>query len=109
MQAGKGPGPVIIGAGPAGLTAAYELTRRGVRPLVFERGNRLGGLSRTEVYKGFRFDIGGHRFYTKSQEVKDFWQEVLPREDFLEVERKSRVHFKGKFFQYPIGFFDTLS
>ena len=61
---------VIIGAGPAGLTAAHELRKRGVTPLVLERDRLVGGLSRTEAYRGFHFDAGGHRFYTKIDEVQ---------------------------------------
>ena len=73
---------VIVGAGPAGLTAAYELTQRGVKPLVLEASPQVGGIARTEVYKGYRFDIGGHRFYTKVEAVQALWQEVLG-EDFM--------------------------
>lgn len=62
---------VIIGAGPAGLTAAYELVKNGVEPIVFERGDKVEGISRTETYKGYHFDIGGHRFFTKVEEVQN--------------------------------------
>ena len=61
---------VIIGGGPAGLTAAYELVKQGIRPIVLEKADKVGGLARTETYKGFRFDMGGHRFFTKSEDVK---------------------------------------
>ena len=67
----------IIGAGPAGLCAGYELKRRGIRSEIFEKGTVVGGLARTETYRGFRFDIGGHRFYTKSALVEQIWREVL--------------------------------
>src|SRR5919112_1675900 len=69
---------VIIGGGPAGLTAAHELCKAGLRPVVLERSRSVGGLARTAVHKGFRFDIGGHRFYTKSEEAASIWPEVLP-------------------------------
>ena len=70
---------IIIGAGPAGLTAAYELvTRTNIKPIVLEQSNKIGGISRTEVYKGNRIDIGGHRFFSKSKVVMDWWQRILP-------------------------------
>lgn len=71
---------VIIGAGPAGLTAGYELVKRGIEPIVLEQADKVGGISRTETYKGYRFDIGGHRFFTKVDEVYQFWQEILGNE-----------------------------
>ena len=73
---------VVLGGGPAGLTAAYELVRYGLFPTVLEKGDKVGGLARTEQYKGFHFDMGGHRFFTKSEEVKKVWHEVLG-ESFL--------------------------
>jgi protoporphyrinogen oxidase len=93
---------VIIGGGPAGLTAAHELCKAGLRPVVLERGHSVGGLARTEVYKGFRFDIGGHRFYTKSETAAEIWREVLPPDDFPRRKRLSRIHYKGRFFHYPL-------
>src|SRR5437588_3969359 len=99
----------VIGAGPAGLTAAYLLTKAGVRTSVIERDPRyVGGISRTETYKGFLFDIGGHRFFSKSQEVVDLWNEILP-DDFIERPRLSRIYYKGKFFSYPIKAFEALN
>ena len=98
---------VIIGAGPAGLTAAYELVRRGIRPLVLERADKVGGLARTEIYKGFHFDLGGHRFFTKVGEVKKMWQEVLG-EDLLLRPRLSRIYYDRRFFFYPIRPFNAL-
>ncbi len=92
---------VIIGGGPAGLTAAYELVKRGIQPIVLEKADKVGGLARTETYKGFRFDMGGHRFYTKSQEVKKMWEEVLGK-DFLRRPRLSRIYYNRKFFHYPL-------
>jgi len=99
---------VIIGAGPAGLTAAYELIRHGYQPLVLEQSDSLGGISRTEVYKGYHFDIGGHRFYTKVEEVKMLWEEMLG-EDFQRRPRLSRIYYGGKFYKYPLDFVDALS
>src|SRR4030095_5243991 len=98
----KGRAVVIIGGGPAGLTAAHELCKAGLRPVVLERGRSVGGLARTEVYKGFRFDIGGHRFYTKSETADAIWREVLQPSDFPRRTRLSRIHYKGRFFHYPL-------
>ena len=92
---------VIIGAGPAGLTAAYELAKLNLRPIILEKGDKVGGLARTESYKGFYFDMGGHRFFTKVHEVKKMWQEVLGQ-DFLRRPRLSRIYYSGKFFDYPL-------
>jgi protoporphyrinogen oxidase len=99
---------VIIGAGPAGLTAAYELVKRNIHPIVLEQADKVGGLSCTEVYKGYRFDIGGHRFYTKVEGVQQLWQEMLG-EDFLRVSRLSRIHYRGRFFNYPLEFRNALT
>jgi protoporphyrinogen oxidase len=97
----------IVGAGPAGLTAAYELVKQGIIPVVLEKGDKVGGLARTETYKGYRFDIGGHRFYTKVEAVQQLWQEVLGN-DFIKVPRLSRIFYRGRFFNYPISAFNTL-
>jgi len=97
----------IVGAGPAGLTAAYELVKQGIIPVVLEKGDKVGGIARTETYKGYRFDIGGHRFYTKVAAVQQLWQEVLGNE-FIKVPRLSRIFYRGKFFNYPISAFNTL-
>ncbi|MDT7604096.1 MAG: hypothetical protein QOF61_2093 [Acidobacteriota bacterium] len=93
---------VVLGAGPAGLTAAYELGKAGVAAVVLEKSDSVGGLARTGNYKGFRFDIGGHRFYTKVRAVEDIWREVLPAEDFLSRQRLSRIYYNKKFFHYPL-------
>jgi protoporphyrinogen oxidase len=104
---------IIIGAGPAGLTAAYELlTRTDIHPIVIERSDYMGGISRTVQYKGNRMDIGGHRFFSKSDRVMNWWLKQLPQEipgqaekenDVMLVRgRKSRIYFLRKFFDYPI-------
>lgn len=99
---------VIIGAGPAGLTAAYELHKNGVQSVTLEKADKVGGIARTEVYKGYRFDIGGHRFFTKVKEVEQLWYEVLGN-DFIKVPRLSRIYYKGKFFSYPLEPYNALS
>jgi protoporphyrinogen oxidase len=96
------PEVVIIGAGPAGLTAAYMLTKRGVASTVLEADDVVGGISRTAVRDGWRFDIGGHRFFTKVQPVEDLWFEILGPDDFLQRPRISRIHYRGKLYDYPI-------
>jgi protoporphyrinogen oxidase len=93
---------VIIGAGPAGLTAAFQLHKYGVSSTVLEAGDQVGGISRTVMRDGWRFDIGGHRFFTKVPAVDDLWHEILPDEDFLMRPRKSRIFYDGKYFDYPL-------
>ncbi|MCW2336358.1 protoporphyrinogen oxidase [Sphingobium sp. B2D3A] len=98
----------IIGAGPAGLTAAYLLTKAGLRVTVIEKDSaQVGGISRTVEHEGFRFDIGGHRFFSKSQEVVDLWNEILPH-DFIERPRMSRIYYQGRFYSYPLRAFEAL-
>jgi protoporphyrinogen oxidase len=98
----------IIGAGPAGLTAAYLLAKQEVNVTVLEADpTYVGGISRTARYKGFHFDIGGHRFFSKSKEVEDFWTEILPN-DMLERPRSSRIFYRGKFFSYPLKATEAL-
>lgn len=99
---------VIIGAGPAGLTAAYQLVKQGIKSIILEQADKVGGISRTEIYKDYRFDIGGHRFFTKVIEVQQLWKEVLGNE-FIKVPRLSRIYYQGKFFNYPLSLFNTLS
>ncbi|MDB9529338.1 NAD(P)/FAD-dependent oxidoreductase [Oscillatoria sp. CS-180] len=98
---------VVIGAGPAGLTAAYELAKKNVQSITFEQSDKVGGIARTETYKGYRFDIGGHRFFTKVTEVEQLWYEVLG-DEFIKVPRLSRIYFDGKFFSYPLEPLNTL-
>jgi protoporphyrinogen oxidase len=98
---------VIVGGGPAGLTAAYELTKVGHCPLVLEKQRLVGGLACTQNYKGYHFDMGGHRFFTKSKEVEEIWWEIL-RDDFLRRPRLSRIYYKKKFFYYPLRALNTL-
>jgi len=92
----------VIGAGPAGLTAAYELVRRRVPVTVLEGDSMVGGISRTAEREGWRFDIGGHRFFTKVPEVEALWHEILPDEDFLLRPRMSRIFYDGKLYDYPL-------
>ena len=93
---------VIIGAGPAGLTAAYHLCKEDVESIVLEKDDVVGGISRTVDYKGYLFDIGGHRFFTKVKAVDDMWREVLAKEDYLRRGRLSRIYYNKKFFNYPL-------
>jgi protoporphyrinogen oxidase len=100
---------VIVGAGPAGLTAAYELSKKGQRVVVLEADPRyVGGISRTVEYRGYRFDIGGHRFFSKSREVEDLWTEILGA-DMLVRPRSSRIFYRGKFYAYPLKALEALS
>ncbi|MEM9516947.1 MAG: NAD(P)/FAD-dependent oxidoreductase [Actinomycetota bacterium] len=92
---------VVIGAGPAGLTAAHELSRVGRTCDVLEADDVVGGISRTVVADGNRFDIGGHRFFTKVGAVEERWHELLP-DDLLIRERSSRIFYRGKFYEYPL-------
>ncbi len=92
---------VIIGAGPAGLTAAYMLTKRGVASTVLEADNVVGGISRTAMRDGWRFDIGGHRFFTKVKPVDDLWFEILGKDDFLRRPRLSRIYYRRQVLRLP--------
>ena len=97
----QGDRVVVIGAGPAGLTAAYMLSKQGYQVTVLEADDIVGGISRTAEYKGYRFDIGGHRFFTKIDPVQALWEELLAA-DFISVPRMSRIHYDGKYFDYPL-------
>ncbi len=98
-----GPRVVIIGAGPAGLTAAYVLAaHHGIRATVLESDDMVGGISRSVERDGYRFDLGGHRFFTKVPEVEALWHEILPDEDFMLRPRMSRIFYRGKYYDYPL-------
>jgi len=100
-DSGRSKKVLIAGAGPAGLTAAYELCKRNAVPIIFEKESIVGGHARTDVFKGYRFDIGGHRFFTKIPQVIQIWHEVLGAK-FMKVSRLSRIYYNGKFFHYPL-------
>ena len=98
----------IVGAGPAGLTAGYLLTKRGLTVAIIEKDPvYVGGISRTVEHEGYRFDIGGHRFFSKSAAVVDLWNEILP-DDFIQRPRMSRIYYEGKFYSYPLRAFEAL-
>jgi protoporphyrinogen oxidase len=96
------PTVVVIGGGPAGLTAAYEVSKLGRTSLVLEASNVIGGISQTAEREGWRFDIGGHRFFTKVDQVEQVWHELLTDDEFLVRPRLSRIFYKGKYFDYPL-------
>src|SRR3954451_6517312 len=102
---------LIIGAGPAGLTAGYLLAKQGLPVIVFEAEDQVGGIAKTEVRDGpggkYRFDLGGHRFFTKVQEVDDLWHEIM-REEFLKRPRMSRIYWNKKFLDYPLQGMDVI-
>ena len=93
---------IIIGAGPAGLTAAWEFNKHNIKTIILESDKETGGISRTVNRDGWKFDIGGHRFFTKVQEVYDIWDEMLDKDDFIMRPRMSRIYYNGKFFDYPL-------
>ncbi len=108
MSAPQPPRHVVIaGAGPAGLTAAFELVRRGLRPVVLEMDGIVGGLARTNQHSGYRFDLGGHRFFTRIERVNRIWEDLLG-ERFLRVRRLSRIYYRGRFFDYPLRMGNVL-
>lgn len=98
---------IIIGGGPAGLTAGYELVKQDVKSIILEKLHQVGGISRTVTYKGYRVDIGGHRFFTKVGEVQSIWHEILGN-DLIQVQRLSRIYYEGKFYDYPLSLVKTL-
>ena len=100
---------IIVGAGPAGLTAAWEAEKFGYKTLILESTSQVGGISRTVERDGWRFDIGGHRFFTKVDLVNKIWDEILDRDDFLLRPRMSRIYYKKKFFDYPLKPLNALS
>src|SRR5678815_1770948 len=99
---------VVIGAGPGGLSTAYELSRCGMACEVLEKDTQPGGIARTESYKGYLFDLGGHRFFTKISVVQKMWEEILG-DDFILRPRMSRIFFGSQFFNYPLSPWDALS
>ncbi|MCA1720546.1 MAG: FAD-dependent oxidoreductase, partial [Actinobacteria bacterium] len=102
------PQVVVVGAGPAGLTAAYDLTKHEVPVTVLEASDTVGGISQTVERNGWLFDIGGHRFFTKVPEVEALWHEVLPDDEFLMRPRMSRIYYGGKLFDYPLKAVNAL-
>ena len=98
---------VVLGGGPAGLTAAYQLAKQGKPVIVLESTDMLGGIARTEVRDGYRFDLGGHRFFTKVKEVDDLWHEIM-KEEFLKRPRQSRIYWNDKFLEYPLQGVDVI-
>src|ERR671932_1163898 len=97
----------VLGGGPAGLTAGYLLAQKGRPVIVFEAEDQVGGIAKTEVRDGFRSDLGGHRFFTKSKEVDDLWHEVM-KEEFLRRPRMSRIYWNRKFLDYPLNGRDVI-
>lgn len=107
MDDGSGNNILVIGAGPAGLAAGYSLVQKGFKPVVLEKRDIVGGISCTESFKGFLFDMGGHRFFSKDKMINDIWKELL-KDDFLLRNRLSRIYYKKKFFDYPLRPWNAL-
>lgn len=104
----KDPGHVVIlGAGPAGLASGHELSVNGARVTVLERNDYVGGLCRTVHYKGYKFDLGGHRWFTKNEDLNNWFRRLMEGEIVM-VDRVSRIYYDGKYFFYPIRFGDIL-
>src|SRR3954447_2665354 len=100
-EQGASLGSAVLGGGPAGMTSAWVLGRRGVPATVLEADGTLGGLSKTVRFGEYRFDLGGHRFYTKLPQVERLWREMLG-DEFLTRSRLSRIYFGERFFNYPL-------
>lgn len=98
---------VVLGGGPAGLTAGYLMAKQGKPVIILESTDQLGGIARTEVRDGYRFDLGGHRFFTKVQEVDDLWHEIVG-DEFLKRPRQSRIYWNDKFLEYPLEGMDVI-
>ena len=101
-------GTAILGGGPAGLTGAYTLGLRGKRAQVFEADGMVGGLAKTIEFNGYRFDLGGHRFFTKLKPIQRLWEQVMG-EDFMTRPRMSRIYYQGKYFDYPLTSKDVIA
>jgi protoporphyrinogen oxidase len=101
-------GTAVLGGGPAGLTSAHVLGLRGARGVVFEADGTVGGIAKTVEFNGYRFDLGGHRFFTKLKPVERLWQDMLG-EDFLTRPRLSRIYFNGRYFAYPLQARDVIA
>jgi protoporphyrinogen oxidase len=98
---------IIVGAGPSGLAAGYYLAKNNRKTILLEKDSLVGGLSKTILYKGCYFDLGGHRFFTEIPEVKALWQEILGN-GLLKRARTSRIFYRGKFFNYPLNLSNIL-
>src|SRR6204780_179874 len=98
---------VVLGAGPAGLSAGYLLAKQGKPVIILESTEFVGGIARTQVRDGYRFDLGGHRFFTKVKEVDDLWHEIM-KEEFLKRPRQSRIYWNDKFLEYPLQGMDVI-
>src|SRR6476646_10041058 len=98
---------VVLGGGPAGLTAGYLLAKQGKSVIVLESTDQVGGIARTEVRDGYLFDLGVHRFFTKAREVDDLWHEIM-KEEFLRRPRQSRIYWNNKFLEYPLQGMDVI-
>ena len=93
---------IIIGAGPAGLTAAYELLQSGKENvLILEKNDKVGGLASTKVFGKYSYDIGPHRFFTKNEEINELFLKMLGK-DAVKVNRLTRIYYKKKYFNYPL-------
>lgn len=106
----NGKKAIVVGAGPAGLTATIELLKlTSIHPIIFEESDEIGGISKTVNYKGNRMDIGGHRFFSKNENIMNWWRDVMskteqePDREMLLRNRVSRIFFLRKFFNYPIS------
>src|ERR1700736_6259188 len=98
---------LVLGGGPAGLTAGYLLAKKGKPVIVVESTDQVGGIARTEVRDGYRFGLGGHRFFTKVKEVDELWHEIM-KEEFLKRPRQSRIYWNDKFLEYPLQGMDVI-
>ena len=99
--------PVVIGGGPAGISAAMALAEQNISSLIMEKDRQVGGLCKTVEYQGYRCDIGGHRFFSKNREIQEIWSRTLGQE-FLTRTRLSRIYYRGKFFYYPLRIGNAL-